>query len=179
MALLDAIKRYLFRRNMKQAAPVLKRTGEVKNYANARYVGIWFDGSNREQFALIDAYARKIVGKGKKVEILGYAGNVKKNEDVPFEYIRPREIGWTGVPVEDVVEEWCEKPFDLLLCLHPKECRPLEYMALQSKAKCRVGRYGEGVVECYDLMVMLEEPDLAKMIKQVDHLLTDINKKQD
>ena len=171
------MKRYFYGRSLRQHLGAYKHQGVMMNYANARYIGIWFDGENRETFAQVDAFARKLASKGKKVEILGFVGKVKKQEDIPFEYLDPKEISWAGVPGESALKEWAAKPYDLLLCLHPAPCAPLEYMATASKAKCRVGRYADETVECYDLMVM-GATDLNKMMRQVDQLLNDINKNQ-
>lgn len=177
MAWLSALKQYFFRRSLRERLGASKHHGSVMNYSNARYIGIWFDGSNREDFAQIDAFARKLAAKGKKVEVLGYLDKVKKLEDIPFEYIDPKEVTWAGVPSQSVLNEWATKPYDLLLCLHPRSCTTLEYMAAMSQAKCRVGRYADDTVECYDLMVM-GAADLAKMTKQIDQLLNEMNKKQ-
>jgi len=177
MAWLSALKQYFFRSSLKREAATLKRSGEVKNYANSRYIGIWFDATNRSEFDTVDAFARKLVAKGKKVELLAYVGKVKKEEDIPFEHLEPSEISWAGVPNSNTVKLWAQKPYDLLLCLHPQSCQPLEYLATLSQAKCRVGRYADDTVDCYDIMVSLSEnPELPRMIKQVDQLLTEINK---
>ncbi len=179
MLLLDAIKRYVFWRSLKAETILLKRNGEVKNYANSRFIGIWFDASNREQYTVIDAFARKLTAQGKKVDLLAYVGAVKKSEVIKFEHLEPKEISWAGVPNANAIENWADKPYDLLLCLHPTSCRPLEYLAMLSKATCRVGRYSEDTVECYDLMVSLgDSKDLEAMINQVDKILTQINKNQ-
>lgn len=172
-------KNYLYRRSINSDTAQQNRLGIIKNYANSRYIGIWFDATDRENFKLTDNYAYKLAAKGKKVEILGFVKKVRKDEDIPFEHIAPKEVNWYGVPSEATKKTWAEKPYDILLCLHTKECKPLEYMAQLSAAKCKVGRYSENTVECYDLMVSLsEDKGLEQMIKQVDQLLNDINKNQ-
>ncbi len=169
----------MFRRSLRRETAQHNRLGVIKNYANSMFIGIWFDGSNREHFKLADNFANKLASKGKKVEILGYVRKVKKEEEIPFDYIGPADVNWLDIPKPDVQKEWVNKPYDLLLCLHTKECKPLEYMALLSTAKCKVGRYNENTIDCYDLMVSLEpEQGMPQMIKQVDQLLNEINKNQ-
>lgn len=179
MLWLNAIKKYFFGRSLRQDTSVAKHTGAVKSYANSRYIGIWFDGSDRDNVAMVDAYARKLTNSGKKVELFGYIDKVKKDEVIKFDYLEPKEVNWAGVPVANAIDVWSGKNYDLLLCMHTHTCRPLEYLAALSKAICRVGRYETDTVECYDIMVSLgDEKSLAQMIKQVDQLLTDINKNQ-
>lgn len=179
MSWYSAFKGYLFRRSLKRETTQLKRLGEVKNYANSRYIGIWFDGSDRDNFIAIDALARKLASRGKKVEILGYVGKLKKEEKIKFDFIEPHRINWIGIPDANTQEIWAGIPYDLLLCLHTKPCKPLEYLASISMAKCKVGRYADDTVEYYDIMVSLSpEKELPQMIKQVDQLLTEINKNQ-
>ncbi len=179
MSWYNTFKEYFFRRSLSRETAQQERLGEIRNYTNSRYIGIWFDGSNRENFTVIDALARKLASKGKKVEILGYVGKVKKEEKIKFDYIEPHRISWAGVPDANTQEIWAKIPYDLLLCLHSKPCKPLEYLASLSGAKCRVGRYASDTIDCYDLMVSLQpENDLPQMIKQVDQLLTEINKNQ-
>ncbi|CAN5191867.1 hypothetical protein BH09BAC1_BH09BAC1_05760 [soil metagenome] len=175
----DALKRYLFRRSLQLETTLLNRKGEVRNYANSRFIGIWFDATDRENYTLINSFSKTLSAKGKKVEVLGFIDKVKKTETILFDYLEPKEVSWNGVPNENAIDIWASKEYDLLLCLHPNPCNPLEYLAMLSQAKCRVGRYSEDTVECYDIMVSLnEEGELPSMIKQVDRLLTEINKNQ-
>lgn len=179
MSWYNRFKNYLYRRSLQRDTAQQNRLGVIKNYTNSRFVGIWFDGSNPENFRLADKFALKLAEKGKKVELLGYVRKIKKDEEIPFEHLPPKEVNWYGVPSASFSKQWTDRPYDLLLCLHTKECKPLEYMAQLSAAKCKVGRYSENTVECYDLMVSLTpNHDLQQMIKQVDQLLNDINKNQ-
>jgi hypothetical protein len=179
MSWYSTFKEYLFRRSLRRETAQQERLGEIRNYTNSRYIGIWFDGSNRENFIAIDAFARKLASKGKKVEILGYVGKVRKEETIKFDHIDPHRISWAGIPDANTKEIWAQIPYDLLLCLHTKPCKPLEYLANISMAKCKVGRYTTDTVDYYDLMVSLQpEKDVSQMIKQVDQLLNEINKNQ-
>lgn len=179
MSWLGRLKNYLYRRSLSRDTAQQNRLGAIKNYANSRFIGIWFDGTDQENFKLADSFAHKLASKGKKVEVLGYVRKIKKDEEIPFEHLSPKKINWYGVPDLASRKIWTDRPYDLLLCLHTKECKPLEYMAQLSAAKCKVGRYSQGTIDCYDLMVSLQpEQQLQQMIKQVDQLLNDINKNQ-
>ncbi len=179
MSWFSRFKNYLFRRSLERETAQQNRLGVVKNFDGSRFIGIWFDGRNRENFQLADKYAEKLAGKGKKVEVLGYVKKVKKDEEIAFDYLDPEQISWLGIPQQDARKLWADKPYDILICLHTNECKPLEYLAQVSVAKCKVGRYSENTIDCYDLMVSLgTEQELPQMIKQVDQLLNDINKNQ-
>jgi hypothetical protein len=59
-----------------------------------------------------------------------------KEEKIKFDHIEPHRISWAGVPDANTQEIWAKIPYDILLCLHTKPCKPLEYLASISIAKC-------------------------------------------
>ena len=72
--------------------------------------------------------------------------------------------------------DFIQKDFVLLLDLDMKDCLPLNYISGLSMSMCRIGRYSEASIPCYDLMLNVgSSTSIPEFIKQITHYLTIIN----
>ena len=86
-----------------------------------------------------------------------------------------KAVNWYGVPIDERVDAYCNKNFDLLICAMTTDSKPLEYIAYLSKAKYRVGRFAENKTRLYDLMIQVDvNHDLNYLLQQMTHFLESI-----
>jgi hypothetical protein len=168
-----AVHNYFLKRELEgQSVP-----RQVMNYNTARHIGILFDASIPENIEEVRKYAQRLKVPGKAVEVIGLFRNKKQVGETVIDHFTMADVNWYHVPDPKVADGIIQKPFDLLISLLTEESLPLEYLSAKSKARFRIGRFLPDKQYCYDLMVY--EPagvELNKLIKQVDHLLTEINK---
>lgn len=155
----------------------LQPDSTVVNYNDAKKVGVLYNAADPADVALVSKYIQSLQQKGKVVQGLAYIPDPKKALDVTADHFTNKHVSWLFVPNSMDVQSFIKERFDLLVNLYTKPSLPLEYIAALSEAKYKVGRYIEDKTYCFDLMVYLDEQkNLGSMIKEVDHLLTEINK---
>jgi hypothetical protein len=175
--MLQKFRLYFFRRSLLN----LLRSGQVrrepKDFRSAATVGILFDGTDEGDRRAVLEYADELVRGGKKVELMGFVNDPKPKEEPPFPHFFPKDLDWFFRPKKDAALAFAEKAFDVLICAHLTDHRPLEYLAAKSNAHLRVGRYREDRTHCYDLMIDGGDGDLKSLVRQMDQYLKIVNRK--
>jgi len=175
MNIIERIKNNFYQSVLKQRGSNRpKRT--IINLHDAKTIGIIYDSSDPDNDIAITKFAEMLRSKDKTVEIMAYINDKKVDHKGDIAIFNPKAVNWYGVPMDERVEEFCRKPFDLLICATLKESRPLEYIAYLSKAKYRVGPFDQQKVHCYDLMIeMGDKTDLSYLLQQMVNFLEKIN----
>lgn len=174
MNIIDRIKNYLYESVLKQKGSV-RPTRSITNLNDARTVGIIYDSTNPDHDITITKFAEMLRNKSKTVEIMAYVNDKKIDHKGDIALFNPKAVNWYGVPTDERIGPFCNKPFDLLICAILEESKPLEYIAYLSKAKYRVGPFAENKTHCYDLMIQLGgKKDLGYLLQQMMHFLENI-----
>ncbi len=160
---------------------VLKQRGSnrppraITNLNDAKNIGIIYDSTDPDQDITITKFAEMLRNKGKKVEIMAFINDKKIDHKGDITIFNPKVVNWYGIPLDERVNAFCNKPFDLLICAIMKESRPLEYIAYLSKAKYRIGPFDQQKTHCYDLMIeMGNKTDLNYLLQQMVYFLENI-----
>ncbi len=175
MNIIERIKNSFYQSVLKQRGSNRpKRT--IVNLNDAQSIGIIYDSSDPDHDIAVTKLAEMLRSKGKTIEIIAYINDKKVDHKGDITIFNPKTVNWYGIPLDERVEAFCKKPFDLLICAILKESRPLEYIAYLSKAKYRVGPFDQQKTYCYDLMIeMGDKTDLNYLLQQMVHFLENIN----
>lgn len=175
MNIIERIKNNFYQSVLKQRGSNRpKRT--ITNLNDAKTIGIIYDSSDAGNDIAIAKFAEMLRSKGKTVEIMAYINDKKVDTKGDIAIFNPKTVNWYGIPLDERIEDFCKKPFDLLICAMLKENRPLEYIAYLSKAKYRVGPFDQQKTYCYDLMIeMGDKTDINYLLQQMAHFLENIN----
>ncbi len=154
MRLLANIKRWLYRRSLRQRLAQVRRPHQGKgvNLQTARTVGIYFDATSVDERQTVLRFAQQLREQGKQVRLLGFFQHVLNEAEFSFDAFSVREIDWTGRPKSPKVEHFLGEPVDLFLALQPKTSPVLEYIACLIPAALRVGPVAEQA-QAFDLML--------------------------
>lgn len=173
MGIIDQIRNYFYESVLRQRGPGAPR--RITNLADAKTIGIIYDSSMPAYDSIIARYAEGLTAKGKTVEVLAYLDDKKIESKPGINIFNKKAVNWYGIPTDDRVTAFCNKPFDVLICAITDENKPLEYMAYISKAKYRVGPFAESKTRLFDLMIQLDtKRDLGYLLQQVTHFLDNI-----
>jgi hypothetical protein len=174
MNILDRIKDSFYRSVLKQRGSI-RPNRTITNLNDAQTIGIIYDSTDPDHDITITKFAEMLRNKGKKVEIIAFINDKKVDHKGDITIFNPKAVNWYGVPQDERVNSFCNKPFDLLICALLKESKPLEYIAYLSKAKYRIGPFDEQKTYCYDLMIeMGSKTDLGYLLQQMVHFLENI-----
>lgn len=178
-----------FVRNLKQKAGKrilnkqlrhFKRIRETHNFETAKTAGILFTPTDQASFEQIKLFL-SYLGKYKiQIYVLGYIDAKIVPESFLFwkgiNLFSRKELSWSRIPKSPVVNDFIDKPFDVLLDLSLTDFFPIEYISRLSKSKFKVGRLTNNH-NSYDLMFDIKnEKKLETYLEHIKNYVNLINK---
>ncbi len=159
------------------------RTREVQSMglASARSIGIIFNAKDERTFKLIREFSDKLRGGGlRQVKSLGFvpkaevASFLQSSQD--FDFFTRDDFNWYYKPKGRKVVGFMSEPFDILIDLRLNKFISLLFIVGLSRAHFKVGRFGKGYEDFYDLMINVDaNSDLSFFIEQIQHYLNMID----
>jgi hypothetical protein len=150
----------------------LRRT--TVTYESAQTIGILFDATELNHRETVAQFSKELKARNKKVKLIGFFDNKQEVSNFPFKAFNKNDIDWLMRPKGQIVENFMNNTFDLLIGIYEGNNLPLEYIAALSKAHLRVGPYTDNTY-CYDLMIDTDKRNLKNYIKQVEFYLNKMN----
>ena len=171
----DRIRNYFYKRTLEERVKGLNVKHDIINLNDAKTIGIVYDSTDTANDTVIAAFAEKLRGQGKEVEILGFVHDKKIDTKPGVTIFNIKNLSWTRIPEDERVEKFAAQRFDLLLGCFIGQNLPLEYVTRISKARWRVGAYVENNTEGYDMMVNVSgKTDLSYLLEQTTYFLNQI-----
>jgi hypothetical protein len=169
---------YFLQREMR----IRKREVQGMGLDKARSIGIVFNAKDEHTFKQIRDFSNQLRGGGmRKVKALGFVPKaeitsfLQSSQD--FDFFSREDFNWYYKPQGRKVAGFISESFDILIDLRMKRFIPILFIVGLSRAHFKVGRYGEGYKEFYDLMINVDDnADLAYLISQIQHYLSMLNK---
>lgn len=163
---------YFFRKEMKY----VQRERSVVGFQEAKKIGILYDASSKNNYDLVRDFVRRARNAQKEVKSLGFIDSKKFPPDqlvkLGMDFFTLENLNWYFIPDSKLTDGFINENFDILINLNIEKCFPLEFISAFSKAKYRVGKYGDKSEMYYDLMITTTpEDDLKKFTAQVEHYL--------
>ena len=156
-----------------------KRKVVYNNFHSASSVGILFNAENKEFYAAAKEFMNYIDERGIKINALSFVSKSELIGYFPYrkgvEYFGMDKLSWTGKPNEEGVEEFIERPFDILIDISLTDSFPNEYVFALSKAKFKI--CNNSSIEKYaDFVLQLKnKEDIDTYIEQIKHYLESID----
>ncbi len=163
---------------LKKEMRIRERQVRSMGLDKARNIGIIFNAKDERTFKLIREYATKLRGGGlRKVKALGFvpksevAAFLQSSQD--FDFFTREDFNLYYKPQGRKVAAFISEEFDILIDLRITKFMPLLFVVGLSRATFKVGRFGKGFEEFYDLMIDVNnDSELGFFIEQVHHYLT-------
>jgi len=181
---IDDIKKYFGKKLLKLKLEI-PRKSSVRNFADARSVGIIYKEKGESFYILVKQYVKYLRDEHGIRDIMAMAYLEEKN-NVPhyhvhklkFDYFSVSDLTWRFEPACDQVESFVKTEFDILIDFEKEPCLPLRFVLAESKAVFKVGYYTSENEPFYDMMLAAGDTDtFDHYIKQINHYLTLINRK--
>jgi hypothetical protein len=178
--LINKIRYRIARKNLHEDHSKLSRIRKSHNLDSARNIAVLYYIADEDCYKRVDEFVRTLNERNIKVKLACYTDQ----KFIPHYFIPKlfqdaitlKDINWQFKPVKPFVKDFLGEEFDILIDLSLSEYLPLLYLAANSKAGLKIGRFDESHQEFYDLMIDLT-PDatLEYFISQVIHYLNKIN----
>ena len=161
------------------------RQSAVHNYADARSVAILYREKGESFYILVKQFVKYLRTEHGIRNIMAMA-YIEDKRIIPhyhvhklkYDYFTGGDLNWRLEPVCDQIKNFVREPFDILIDLEKEPCLPLQFVLAESRAAFKVGYYHPDHEIFYDMMLAAGENDtFDEYIKQVNHYLTRINKR--
>lgn len=156
------------------------RSKQIVNMKDVKTIGIIYDGSEEASYTIVSNFVHAFQKDQKVVRTLGFVNYRRLPHycfpKLSYDYFTLRDLNWYYKPVNIKVNEFVREEFDVVidLCMH--ECFPIRYVAGLSRARLKVGRFGEKYSGIYDFMLNVESNiSLEVFIEEITHYLNIIN----
>jgi hypothetical protein len=164
----------------KKELELTSRNRKLVNLRDAKKIGILYNLNDVPDYDVVAEFVTQLQHERKEVKALGFVKNrnlvSRFLPKLSYDFFSMKDINWFYKPVKQKVMDFIQKDFDLLIDLDMKDSLPLKYISGLSMSMCRIGRYSEASIPCYDLMLNVgSSTSIPEFIKQITHYLTIIN----
>ncbi|MGD2033497.1 MAG: hypothetical protein PVF73_00465 [Bacteroidales bacterium] len=173
MKFIENTKAYLGQRAITTYRKKNKRQVKACNINNAKTIGILFNATHQISFEIVKEMVKNLSVRKNKIDVLGYVDSKNLIDHYlyrkGFEFFTRKQLNWYYKPVDEFVNIFIEKKFDILINLSLDEPYPIQYIAALSKAKFKVGKYSKEN-EYLDFMIDIKkEKEALKSLNQEIH----------
>lgn len=175
MKFLDKIKEKIGYFILNNDYKILKRKVVFNNFASSSTIGIVFDAVDKKKYHIAKDFMAYIEESGVRVFAIGFVPKSELIGYLPFKkgvnFFGLDKLLWYGKTQNPIVDEFIERPFDILIDLSLSELYPIEYIFALSKAKFKVCN-DSNKTKYADFILQLKKPEkLEQYIEQIKHYL--------
>lgn len=159
----------------------MTRKPQYISYCNIKNIGIIWDASRPEEFAVLSRFCQKMSEQNIDVQILGYFPGKK----LPDQYtakqflncLKRDEIDFFYRPLAPLTDDFLKTRFDVLIDINFKKQFPLLYLSALSAASLKVGLTDSKPESSpFEMMISLKNPvKIEHYLEQVLFYLEMIN----
>jgi hypothetical protein len=173
MKIWQNFKKHLFYKSLSKGISKRLRSNHANplSFSVAKSIAFIFNAEDSDFISGIVKYAEQLKKKGKVVFLLGLNIHTKALLDVGFPCLNKNNIDWVGRPFGSIVEEWFNRPVDLVVHVSARSDEPLEYITALTPAGLRIGPV-TAQTSCYDLMLDIPADTTPRLFfNQMENLL--------
>lgn len=148
---------FIFQLRLKKQLKTTSREKRFVSYQKAKSILLLFESDYMERNPDIRQLIQAFNADGKKVMAWGYVRKKEISSAIlpDFRILHQKDADFTGFPNVDYRRELNDLNFDLLIDITVNEVKPLQYLAFQSNAACKVGTQFHK--DMYDVVVDVSE----------------------
>ena len=165
----NSIGNFLLNRKLNKS----RREKNVVNIDEARSIAIIYNVTDEKRFGIIKKVSKQLSNENRQVMILGYIDSksipnycVAANAGY---YFNRKSVNWYGGPKTDYLEQFVQKPFDLLIDFTTEDFIITKYIAGLSNSKFKAGSFSNFHQKYLDMMI--ERSPETSFEAYVDHTL--------
>lgn len=159
----------------------MNRTKFKGNITNAKTMGLVWDATKPDDFAVLSRFHQKMHERSIDLSIISYyPGNEVPDRITAIRYLtclKQQDLNFFYRPSSPEVEQFLKRPFDILIDTNFKDVFQLEYISCLSNAGFKVGLFNNKYQNNpFDLMLEVRtSTDIEEYLDQVIHYLEMIN----
>lgn len=174
------IESFVAKRELNAALKANQRKRGNPDIYKAKSFGILYDASTEDEFKVIKEFFKDLKVYGIQASSLGFVNHTEKTfhplARPESDYFFKHHLNWYQKPSGIEVQNFIEKPFDLLVNVSLQDFYPLDYLASASLAKCKIGRNNSIFSHVYDVAIDTNGINDSKtFVYLIIHILSQIN----
>ncbi len=160
----------------------VKRSKSFHNFDSAKSVGLIFSAIHQESYLQAKSFTSFLTDKGIDVYSVAYAANKEMVAYFPYHkgvhfFSIKDDVNWFFAPKNAKINEFIERPLDMLVDLSVSENLTIQYIIALSQAKFKVARTQQKF-NYSDFMIDIQKnPTPAYFLEQVKLYMSLIHKK--
>jgi len=158
-----------------------KRPVIYNNFNSSSTIGFIFDAENKENYTAAKEFMNYVEERGIKVNGLAFVYKSDLIGYFPYkkgvDYFGLDKQNWYGKPIDDGIDEFIERPFDILIDISLSKIYPVEYIFALSKAKFKICNNSAKAQYADFVLNLSRADDLGLFIEQIKHYLETIETK--
>ena len=160
-------------KSAKKALAKKLRNSSVRevNTKPIQMVGIVINADETDQVAQIVAGLKLNV----EIDVLCYHKDFKKTRELKYPVFYEKDFGWKGKPKTEVLQNFLDKPFDVLISYYSTNVEALQLVSGLHNANFKVGIAGSDQ-EIHDLIIQTTTNEIATFTKELHTYLHILNK---
>ena len=148
------------------------------NFHSAKNIGIIFNAENKGYYKASKEFLNYIDERGIKINGLSFVSKSELIGYYPYrkgvEYFSLDKLAWTGKPKDEGIEEFIERPLDILIDISLTNSFPVEYVFALSKAKFKICQNSPFEKYADFVLNLNNKEDIDLYIEQIKHYLESI-----
>lgn len=145
------------------------------NYREARRVGILFSMNGMDDYEAVRSFEAKLKKDGKEVAVLCYLPKGVENFDFHYDIFTNKDFNFWGNIRADNIQQFLQRPLDLLICLDTDPNFYLEYLLAATKAPFRIGAHSPQREGLFELMIgQSQSGQINELIQQIYHYTNEL-----
>lgn len=143
------------------------------NFETAQQIGVVFKTDTQSDFELVKRFLHFLSEQNNKIVALCYV-DLKNVPDYyllrkGFNFFSRNDLNLYFIPKSNFINDFIEKPFDILIDLSTDYNFPLHYISALSKAKYKIGRQ-QKLYPSFDLMIDISKNNnVESLIEHIKH----------
>ncbi len=178
MNIVNKFKRKIGSIVLEKALKSRKRPVVYHNFNSAQTIGFIFNAENKEYYAAAKEFMNYVEERNIKVNGLAFVSRSDLIGYFPYrkgvDYFGLDKQNWFGKPADEGIEEFIERPLDILIDISLSEIYPTEYIFALSNAKFKICNNSEKAKYADFVLKLDRTDDLGLFIEQVKHYLETI-----
>jgi len=153
----------------------LKREVVFNNFVSSSTIGIIFDAVDKDNYHIAKNFMSYIEESGVRVFAIGVVPKSELIGYLPFKigisFFGLDKLTWYGKAQNSNVDEFIERPFDIIIDLSLSNLYPIEYIFALSKAKFKICNDSKKTKYADFVLQLKNQESLEKYIEQIKHYL--------
>jgi hypothetical protein len=145
------------------------------NNNKVKTIAVLLNANEFHEFEVFRVYFKELGLNSSQCKIVAFTLDDKLDHNQWNTHYSPKDFGWKGKLNNLDLEDFINRPYDMLVCYHKEQVLQLDYITAASKANLKVGISNKNE-RLYDLIIDVPLKDINIFKQELKKYLNILNK---